>query len=301
MMSTARPSATVAIRSRSMRRRVRENGAMAAVSQTLIELAVSHRARPAPGIEVVVTPRYELRLQPDFPLPGPNSASWIRCRPDEVDEVIREVRGRFAARRLPLMWTLDPGTEPADLAQRLARHGISADPHGEESTVMVLPANADVDIPRTPGLEIRDALADAVAFEAANDTAAEAFEAPPFGRDPETAARQERRRKNFLAAGNSCLLLATVDGEPAGAGSITLYPPEGAIINGGAVRTKFRGRGVYRALVAARLEIARREGAGGLVVWAGAMSGPILTRLGFQPVSWRRFYLDTSTASGVTA
>jgi GNAT superfamily N-acetyltransferase len=282
-----------------MRRRVRENDAMAAVSQTLIEFAMSHRIGQAPGIEVMVTPRYQITVQADFPVAGPNSVSWIRCRPDEVDEVVREARAAFAARHLPFMWTLDPGTEPADLAQRLARHGIHPDPHGEESTVMVLPADAPVAMPKLDGLEIHDALADDAKFLAATNAAAEAFGAPPFWQDAEGLARQRRRRVNLVAGGNHRLLLATFQGEPAGAGSLTLFPPAGALINGGSVRPKFRGRGIYRALVAARLEIARREGAAGLVVWAGAMSGPILARVGFLPVSWRRFYVDISTTPGV--
>jgi hypothetical protein len=32
-----------------------------------------------------------------------------------------------------------------------------------------------------------------------------------------------------------------------------------------------------------------------LAVWGGDMSGPILAKLGFEKVGWRRFYLDTST------
>jgi len=47
-------------------------------------------------------------------------------------------------------------------------------------------------------------------------------------------------------------------------------------------------------MVAARLEMARAAGAEGLTVWGGEMSAPILARLGFQTVGWRRFYLDTS-------
>jgi GNAT superfamily N-acetyltransferase len=298
MTRTARPSAIAAMRSKSTRRRLRDNWAMAAVSQTLIEFARNHRARPAPGVEVIVTPRYQITLQPDFPVPGPNNVSWIRCRVDEVDGVVREVRATIGPRRLPFMWTLDPGAEPHDLAARLAKHGINPDPHGEEATVMVLPADAPVEMPDLAGLEIHDALVDAAAFMDATNAAAEAFDVAPFGNDPGTAARQERRRTNLAAAGNSRLLLATIDGEPAGSGSLTLFPPEAAMINGGSVRPKFRGRGVYRALVAARLEIARREGAGGLVVWGGAMSAPILARLGFEPVSWRRFYVDASAAEG---
>jgi hypothetical protein len=50
-------------------------------------------------------------------------------------------------------------------------------------------------------------------------------------------------------------------------------------------------------MVAARLRIARDAGVeGGVTVWGGHMSAPILARLGFEKVGWRRFYLDVSTA-----
>jgi GNAT superfamily N-acetyltransferase len=268
---------------------------MAAVSQGLADFANNLRQPAAPGVEVIVTPRYQITLQPDFPIPGPNSVSWIRCRPDDADDVIREARARIAPRHLPVMWTLDPGTEPSDFAEHLQAHGVHPDPHGVESAVMVLPIDAQVESPEIRGLEIHDALADLATFRRADAAAAEAFMSVSLGEDPEFIAMQDRRRHNFLAAGNRHWLLASVDGEPAGAGGMTLFPPRGATINGGSVRPKFRGRGVYRALVAARLEIARRSGVGGLCVWGGEMSAPILARLGFEKVGWRRFYLDTST------
>jgi GNAT superfamily N-acetyltransferase len=268
---------------------------MPAVSQALLEFAHHRRPEPAPGLEVVVTPRYLITIQPDFPRPGPNSVWYIRCQPEEADEVIREVRATMAARHLPVMWILDPEAEPPDLADHLAEHGIQPDPHGAESKVMVLPIETNVVAPPIAGLEIRDALADLETFRTADRAAAEAFEADLPLDDPDFIAMQDRRRLNFIAAGNRHVLLALVDGEPAAHAGLTLFPPAGAIINGGAVRPKFRGRGVYRALVAARLEIARRAGVDGLTVWGGQMSAPILARLGFQTVGWRRFYLDTSS------
>jgi GNAT superfamily N-acetyltransferase len=270
---------------------------MAAVSQTLIEFARTHRSEPAPGVEVIVTARYHITLVPDFPIPGPNSVSWIRCPTEEADDVIREVRATIRPRNLPVMWVLDPDTEPSDFSRRLAAHDVHADPHDEESTVMVLPAETQIDVPLIPGLAIEDALVDLAAFKASDDVAAEAFAGVPFGENRALSPFLERRFANSRATANRRVLLATIDGEPAGSGSLTVFSPRGALINGGAVRPRFRGLGVYRALVAARLEIARREGASGLVVWGGSMSGPILARLGFQPVSWRRFYVDSSTLS----
>ena len=256
-----------------------------------MRFAKSHRPIPEPGIEIVATPRVVMQFIADFPIPGPNNAGWVRCAPAEADDVIREAVEAAAARNLPLSWILDPDTRPADFGERLKAHGFEPEAGEEEAAVMILASSADLQVPPVHGLEIHEALADMESFTAAERVAAEAFAGVPFGEDTGIEATRPGRLASTRASGNRHYLLATIDGEPAGSSSIALFPPDGAIINGGAVRPKFRGRGVYRAMVAERLRIAREAGAVGLVVWAGSMSLPILARLGFQKVSSRRFYV----------
>jgi GNAT superfamily N-acetyltransferase len=69
-------------------------------------------------------------------------------------------------------------------------------------------------------------------------------------------------------------------GTPAGAGGYTLAG-EVARLWGAGVVTAFRGRGVYRALVRARLAQASGRGATLALVHAEPTSSPILQRLGF--------------------
>ena len=61
---------------------------MPAVSQGLLEFANHFRQPPSPGIEILVTPRYQIAVQPDLPIPGPNSVTWIRCRREDADVVV---------------------------------------------------------------------------------------------------------------------------------------------------------------------------------------------------------------------
>jgi GNAT superfamily N-acetyltransferase len=269
---------------------------MPGVSQALIEFANHNRQPPGPGIEIMETDRYRIVLQPDYPIPGPNGVGWIRCDAGDADQVIDEVRKVVAPRHLPIMWVTDPETQPPDFADYLAGHGILPEPTAPAVDVMVLPIDADVHSPSVKGVEIHDALADAETFRQADAVNAEAFEDPERAAGAEQRAAQERRRSNQIEAGNRRVLLVTVDGEPVGSAGLTLHQPHAAIITGGAVREKFRGRGIYRMMVARRLDMAREAGVAGLTVWGGPMSAPILAKLGFQTVGWRRFYLDTSTA-----
>jgi GNAT superfamily N-acetyltransferase len=263
---------------------------MPAVSQALAEWANTFRQPPQPGFEIVETPRYRLILQPDFPVPGPNSATFVRCTRDEADGVISEVMAVFDARNLPVMWVLDPETEPAGFADVLAACGMPPDPLGPEAAVMVAPVSIRVDGPSVGGLELRDGIADLDSFRAVDAVNVEAFGGRRPGGDPAYIAQLERRLANQKAASNRQVVLATIDGEPAGSAGMTLYPPHGAILNGGAVRPEFRGRGIYMAMVAARVRMARQAGVPGLSVWGGPMSAPILGRLGFEKVGWRRFF-----------
>ena len=94
----------------------------------------------------------------------------------------------------------------------------------------------------------------------------------------EAEAHYERRKD-----GPSMEWLASLDGEPVA--HARAYPgPRGLLLDGGATLPSARGRGAYRALVAARWEEAVARGTPALVVQAQDTSRPILERCGFEVV-----------------
>src|SRR2546423_13548368 len=108
----------------------------------------------------------------------------------------------------------------------------------------------------------------------------------------------EERRKAALAGararygeGPSEGYLAFVDGEPVGTATAR-FTEAAAVLYAGSVFPHARGRGAYRALVRARWDDAAARGTPALVTHAGAMSLPILRRLGFRDVARIRILLD---------
>jgi ribosomal protein S18 acetylase RimI-like enzyme len=85
---------------------------------------------------------------------------------------------------------------------------------------------------------------------------------------------------------HSVMLLASVDGEPAGGAGMSIHGSAGGVAHmaGAAVLPAFRGRGLQRALTAARLRIARERGCtlAKLDVRAGTVSHRNAVRSGFQ-------------------
>lgn len=71
--------------------------------------------------------------------------------------------------------------------------------------------------------------------------------------------------------------------------------PEVVLLEGSAVSPEWRGRGIYKTLVAARLRMAREAGAQQALVQAVAdTSAPILQRLGFRAVCKFAFCLGNA-------
>jgi GNAT superfamily N-acetyltransferase len=97
-------------------------------------------------------------------------------------------------------------------------------------------------------------------------------------RRAEAETHWERRK-----AGPAMEWLASIDGEPV-AHARAFPGPRGLLLDGGATLPSARGRGAYRALIAARWDEAVARGTPALVVQAQETSRPILERCGFEVV-----------------
>src|SRR5262249_4754952 len=115
----------------------------------------------------------------------------------------------------------------------------------------------------------------------------------------ETRRRAEQRYADDRETDAAATFIAYVHGAPAGQARVLLCGP-GAVFNAGCVIPEGRGRGAYRALVAARVAYARAAGIETVVTQAGRMSRPILERLGFREVTRVRVLVDDGWPAAAT-
>jgi ribosomal protein S18 acetylase RimI-like enzyme len=229
-----------------------------------------------PADERIVDDRYVLWMgrgaEPHF-----NVAQRFRLRPDEIDQVREEIHGILRARgRTACTWEIGSHATPEGLVDRLLAVGLVDDQPTALAIGMVLtepPAQGPLDVGVRRARSPEEHLA-------ADQIAAHAFggpvptEARPRDDDP-----------------NNVVYLAYVDGEPVARASGS-FGEHGVSLFGGATLPEARGRGAYRALVAARWEDAVARDTPILVTQAGPMSRPILARLGFREVCEIRILLD---------
>jgi GNAT superfamily N-acetyltransferase len=244
---------------------------------------------PETGMTRILTDRYCLLLGT---VPTFTTVSRLRLDPDTVSETIHEVRDHVAAHdHREAVWWVGPSATPADLADRLQTHGLVPDERsGSEphAATMVL-----VEEPPAPpgGVEARrvESLEE---FRTAGRITVAAFEAS----EQDAAAYAAIAEENFARERSGHAprtYLAFLDGEPVGVGrAIFAEDCPGVLMIGGAVLAHARGRGVYRALVHARWADAVAAGTPALTTQAGAMSRPVLERLGFQVVAEQEILLD---------
>ncbi|MEV5973082.1 GNAT family N-acetyltransferase [Streptomyces sp. NPDC051921] len=245
-------------------------------------------ARPdGPGARVE---RDGLVVRQTGPLHGWNGILWSGLGPYDADAAIAAQIRHFRTAGRSFEWKLYGHDGPADLAERLLRAGFTPD---EQETLMVAEATA---LPAHEGLPAGVELR-AVTDEAGVRMVVEVHDRA-FGTD---SSHLGRRLLDQLAdaPGTVAAVVALADGVPVSAARLEL--PKGsdfAGLYGGGTVEAWRGKGLYRALVAHRARIAAEHGYRHLQVDAAPTSRPILARLGFAELTTTTPYLYEIEAEG---
>ncbi|SFL61350.1 GNAT family N-acetyltransferase [Geodermatophilus ruber] len=196
---------------------------------------------------------------------------WSDLDEDTADAVIAGQAARFAG--IEWEWKLHGHDRPADLPQRLRRAGLLPEP---AETLLVADLR-EVDLePVTPdGVRVVP-----VDDEAGVATVLEVHRAVFGSVHPDTRATLLRALE--LTPRPVEAVVAWAGSEPVCAGRVEFRPgTDFASLWGGGTLPGWRGRGVFRTVVAHRLALARARGVRYVHVDATDASRPVLERLGF--------------------
>jgi hypothetical protein len=209
------------------------------------------------------------------------------ARVDHVVEAVRDV-ARTEGRK-KVIWFVSRAASPAGLSERLLACGMRPN---DEPGADALHAAMVCFEPPPPGP------ADVVARPA--ETPDEQLAAMMVGVDSFGMGDEMRRMIAGLAQrlwsyrgepGTVEMFVALAEGEIVAFGGAR-FGRTTVHLSGGGTLAAHRGRGAYQALVRARWDAAVERGTPVLTVGAGAMSRPILERVGFSIVGWEDCLLD---------
>ncbi|MFB7946288.1 GNAT family N-acetyltransferase [Kitasatospora phosalacinea] len=215
----------------------------------------------------------------------------LGLRGGELDALIARQREFFAARGEAVEWKTRGHDLPADLPERLTAAGFVGE---EPETVLVgLAAELAVPAPAPEGVTVRPVTA------AADMRRIAALQTEVWGEDWSWLADDLTARAG--GTGDFLVLVAETDAprpEVVSAAWLTSTPGTGfGGLWGGSTLAAWRGRGIYRALVAHRAHWALDHGIRHLQVDASPDSTPILRRLGMHAVTTTTPYVWTPPAS----
>jgi GNAT superfamily N-acetyltransferase len=214
---------------------------------------------------------------------GWNAVLWSDLDAAGADRAIGEQIAYFTGLGRDFEWKLYGHDRPADLGARLTAAGFRAEP--EETLMIGEAARLAVDTEPPEGISFVEAT-DPAGVELVVDVHEQAFGTDGSG------LRHELLARIAADAGTAVAVVALAGAEPVGSARIELVPgTRFAGLWGGGIVEPWRGRGIYRALVAHRARVAAARGYRYLQVDALPTSRPILARLGFHALSTTTPYL----------
>ncbi|MEI7030330.1 GNAT family N-acetyltransferase [Streptomyces pratensis] len=258
--------------------------------RALFDHEMREHARPdGPGVRVERTGPLVRQVG------GPNDWNGVVWSAPELDAdganaaISAQIEHYTALGHGEFEWKLYAHDRPADLGDRLRAAGFV--PHPPETLLVasvraLTAATGAVELPA--GVRLRR-VNDAAGAELMALVHERAFGTDASRLRHQVLARLEQAPDDFAA------VVALADGEPVSAARMELWPGTGfAGLWGGGTVAAWRGRGLYRALVAHRAAIAAERGYRYLQVDATGLSAPILARLGFTAISTTTPYVYRS-------
>ncbi|MET7611055.1 GNAT family N-acetyltransferase [Streptomyces seoulensis] len=214
---------------------------------------------------------------------GWNGIVWSGLDAAGADRAIEEQIAYFTGLGRDFEWKLYGHDGPEDLGERLSAAGFWAE---EPETLMV------GEIAR---LALEERLPAGVRLVRAADAAGVglvvAVHERVFGTDG-TALRDQLLARLAADSGTVLAVVALAGDEPVASARLELVPGgDFAGLWGGGTVEEWRGRGLYRALVAHRTRVAAAYGCRHVQVDASAMSRPVLERLGLHALTTTTPYL----------
>lgn len=201
----------------------------------------------------------------------------------DLDALIARQVARFAEVHQRFEWKYHGHDRPEFLVDRLAAAGFRP----EERETVVIAAIADLDLTTQPpdGVTLRE-----VTTRADFDRI-EAMEAEVW--DDEDALRAESLEREYVADMSQLRIVVAEAGDTVVSAGWIRFPSgtEFGTLWGGSTLAAWRGRGIYRSLVAYRARLAVENGRSYLEVDASDDSRPILERLGFRPITTTTPYI----------
>lgn len=192
---------------------------------------------------------------------------------DSADVAIARQRAYFEALGRPVEWKLYSHDQPVDLAARLAAGGFEP---GDEDAILVLElAQAPEALLRPLTADVRR-LTDAADLQDVRDLLSAVWQ-------KDFSYLVKRMTRLMAADAYASIYLAYAEGQPAAA-AWAFFPQDSRFASmwAGSTLPAYRGRGLYKALVAARAQEALARGYQFLTIDAGPMSRPIVERYGFK-------------------
>ena len=219
--------------------------------------------------------------------PGSNQFGGTRWTEQEADAEIEAVIEAHRQRGLGFVWYVFPHDTPADLGQRLERHGLML---AGTAAVMVRAGLDELDtIPVNPDARVvRIDFANAEQVEAALRIGAAGFNWPPE-QIPEWREHLTEQDRNPHLHETEIPYLAYLDGQPAGIARLSLRAGL-AYLSGAATLPELRSRKVYSTLLRHRLQVAHSRGYHLASVQAEPMSRRVLSRYGFKEYARTQLY-----------